>query len=159
MGKRSTPTSPATRPDDATAGPGRAGPDTNATLGSGRWEQMAATYGPQPAAYLADESPARPRDVATPVPAGRGGYRAREIFRVALGLHPTGIAELGDPAHTCGDCGNREMYYRPHFETVATHHKCRLTKPGWTPGRATDVLARWPACTYWRAVAAKGGPR
>ena len=62
-----------------------------------------------------------------PVP---NGYAAR-----------TGTGPAGE---TCGSCAH---LYRNRM--AKTYLKCGLMRAHWTGGRATDVLARAPACREW----------
>lgn len=82
-----------------------------------------------------------------PLPArGARPYQSREWRRLAVGVHPSGLALLGPAHESCGSCGHRLPVRSP---AGVAHNKCALAAGTWTVGRATDVLLRWPACERW----------
>lgn len=88
----------------------------------------------------------------------RRPHQSRESRRLAVGVHPSGLALLArPPCGRCGDCGHRR---RVPSRAGVPHNKCALARDTWTQGRATDVLLRWPACARWvRAGDDKGEVR
>ncbi|WP_147164305.1 hypothetical protein [Pararhodospirillum oryzae] len=54
---------------------------------------------------------------------------------------PPGTGPAGE---TCASCAHRVR--------GRGWSKCRLTQRTWTCGRGSDVLARAPACRWWRAL-------
>lgn len=52
----------------------------------------------------------------------------------------------GPAGETCGTC--RHLYRN---RQAKTYLKCGLMQRGWTSGRASDVLAKAPACSRWEA--------
>ena len=53
----------------------------------------------------------------------------------------------GPAGETCGTCG---YYTRVEYHDKV-YRKCGLMKLYWTHGSGTDIRAKDPACTRWRA--------
>lgn len=114
------------------------------------FETLARAHGAQPARYTGDTP--RPKGAAPDRVAGHLGpetYKERERRRLAIGIHPAGVAAIatagpaaGETCRTCANCVARS-------DTAGTYHKCLLQRERWTGGRATDILVRWPACEKW----------
>lgn len=80
---------------------------------------------------------------------------ARLLLKVRRGTQPKGYASqpgTGPSGETCGTCAH---LYRNRL--AKTYLKCALMSRIWTGGRATDVLARSPACRNWAKPAPEGG--
>lgn len=89
------------------------------------------------------------RDLFGPVPEGarigpkRGPKGGKHYVR------PNGYAGIpgtGPDGKRCMDCD----HYCRHQGGANTYPKCRLRKATWTAGRASDILARSPACSRFQ---------
>ena len=65
----------------------------------------------------------------------------RQNLNVARGLHPMGMP-FADNGATCGDCEHLERH-----SMGSTWLKCAKSRQ--TSSRATDVRAKWPACSLF----------
>lgn len=82
----------------------------------------------------ADKLPRAPLVLTPPGPRGKHYVEPRGY---------AGMPGTGPAGQTCHDCA--------HYRTVAggsrTFPKCALNRAKWTGGRASDILARAPACS------------
>lgn len=64
----------------------------------------------------------------------------------AKGLYAAlpGTGPVGETCRTCANLSAQQMSNR--------WYKCELTRPWWTGGVGTDVKARSPACSKWKAI-------
>lgn len=53
----------------------------------------------------------------------------------------------GPTGETCGSCTHHVIK-----SMGKRYHKCLLTRPCWTGGKATDILVRAPACSKWTKI-------
>ena len=54
----------------------------------------------------------------------------------------------GPAGKRCKDCDN----YVRCPGGARSYPKCSLTQPNWTRGRGSDILARSPACSYFKGI-------
>jgi hypothetical protein len=52
----------------------------------------------------------------------------------------------GPEGEKCGSCRHDVLH-----KASKNYHKCELRQADWTPGLATDILFRSPACSKWEA--------
>ena len=77
-------------------------------------------------------------------------FREMQIQGPQRGKHyvqPRGYVDQpgsGPEGETCGTCRHCER-----FKQSKSWIKCGLNRARWTGGRATDILARSPACRQW----------
>jgi hypothetical protein len=57
-----------------------------------------------------------------------------------------GIPGTGPEGRQCRHCD----HYTHKGGVAGSYPKCNLCRTRWTGGRATDILARSPACSYFR---------
>lgn len=80
-------------------------------------------------------------EITTPAPVAPGVPQKRKT-------KPNGYAALpgtGPAGETCKTCA-----FYSGVRYAKKYRKCLLMLPQWTGGPGTDILARSPACAYWR---------
>ena len=71
----------------------------------------------------------------------------RERYERGLPVCTPAKPGTGPKGQTCGTCKHyRRVKYRDYV-----YLKCGLVEADWTHGVATDIKARWPACSEWEA--------
>lgn len=94
-------------------------------------------------------------DLFGPVPPGQPTAKGRGPNGGKHYTKPRGYAGLpgtGPDGKRCMDC----QHYVRRQGGAKDYPKCALTRTAWTNGRATDILARSPACSYFEPARPKG---
>lgn len=85
-------------------------------------------------------------DLFGPIPEGQPTTPGRGPKGGKHYTKPKGYAGLpgtGPEGKRCQDC----EHYTLRQGGAKSYPKCALTRPNWTAGRASDILARSPACS------------
>jgi len=79
--------------------------------------------------------------ILAPAPMVPGTGKKRHKTKINGYAAPPGTGPVDETCKTC-------LHYSGHRRSKI-YRKCALTRPRWTGGPGTDILARSPACKYW----------
>ncbi|MGH8326882.1 MAG: hypothetical protein ACRET2_08985 [Steroidobacteraceae bacterium] len=84
-----------------------------------------------------------PAGFARPSTRGRGPQGGKHYVTPRGYAAPPGTGPAGETCGSCKHCGRMRQAKR--------WIKCLLMRARWSHGRATDILARSPACSKWES--------